>query len=182
MRLFGPAWRRKLSHCQQEESMEVLPLKKEETSCSSMGVEEDWLSEDMATSAAPPPTPPPHKKHLALGELFKDEDQALLKTVPADVSGGLSITEKVQNEVQLYRSFPAVLSSVNPILWWWQKKDQKPMLSKLANKYLCVQASSTLSERVFSTAGDTLSVERAQLLPERVDMLVFLKKNYTKTT
>ncbi|KAL1020684.1 hypothetical protein UPYG_G00003310 [Umbra pygmaea] len=124
----------------------------------------------MATSAAPPPpTPPPHKKLSALGELFKNEDQALLKTVPADISGGLSITEKVQNEVQLYRSFPAVLSSVNPILWWWQKKDKMPML--------CVQASYTPSERVFSTAGDTLSVERARLLPERVDMLVFLKKN-----
>ncbi|KAL0962756.1 hypothetical protein UPYG_G00344940 [Umbra pygmaea] len=37
MRLFGPAWRTKLSHWQQAESMEVLPLKKEETSCSSIG-------------------------------------------------------------------------------------------------------------------------------------------------
>ncbi len=121
-----------------------------------------------------------HKAFLylktALGELFKDEDQALLERVKMDVSGP-SVTEKAKKEIQVYRSFPAVLSSVDPILWWWQKRDKMPMLASLAKRYLCVQASSTPSERVFSTAGDTVSVERARLLPERVDMLIFLKKN-----
>ncbi len=51
------------------------------------------------------------------------------------------------------------------------------MLASLAKMYLCVQASSTPSEQVFSTAGDTVSEERPQLLPERVDMLILLKKN-----
>lgn len=121
---------------------------------------------------------PPQKKAKlsALGELFEDEDQDLLETMMVDISGP-SIAEKAKKEVQVYRSFPAVLSSVDPILWWWQKRDQMPMLANLAKKYLCVQASSTPSERVFSTAGDTVSVERARLLPERVDMLIFLKKN-----
>lgn len=53
----------------------------------------------------------------ALGELFEDEDQALLKTVMVDNSDP-SINKKAQKEVQLYRSFPAVLSTVDPILWW----------------------------------------------------------------
>lgn len=112
----------------------------------------------------------------AMGQLFEDEDQALLETVKMTVSDS-SLTERVKKEVQVYQSFPAVLGSVDPILWWWQKWDQMPMLASLAKKYLCVQASSTPSERVFSTAGDTVSVERARLLPEKVDMLIFLKKN-----
>lgn len=43
--------------------------------------------------------------------------------------------------------------------------------------YLCVQASATPSERVCSTTGDTLGPERSQLLPDKVNMLLFLNKN-----
>lgn len=42
---------------------------------------------------------------------------------------------------------------------------------------MCSQASSTPSERVFSTAGDTISQERSRILPEKADMLIFLQKN-----
>lgn len=48
--------------------------------------------------------------------------------------------------LQMYWSFPAVLSSANPLLWWWQKTDQIPMLASSAKIYQCVQASSTASE------------------------------------
>lgn len=112
----------------------------------------------------------------ALGQLFNDEDQARLETVKVDVSG-TSFTEKAKKKVQVYRTFPAILSSVDPILLWGQKRDKIPMLASLAKMYLCVQASSTPSEQVFSTAGETISEEQPQLLPERVDMLIFLKKN-----
>lgn len=100
----------------------------------------------------------------------------LLEEVVVDNSG-CSIEEKAKKEVQEYKSFKGELTEVDPILWWWQKRDRMPVLSNSAKKYLCVQASSTPSERVFSTAGDTVSVERARLLPEKMDMLVFLKKN-----
>ena len=125
----------------------------------------------------PPPPPQKKKKLSALGELFEEEDQALLEETDVDNSSSPSVEEKAKKEVQEYRSFKGVLTNVNPIMWWWEKRDRMPLLFNLANKYLCVQASSTPSERVFSTAGDTVSVERARLLPEKVDMLVFLKKN-----
>ena len=105
---------------------------------------------------------------------------AILTSVDATDVSTPSLTEKAKKELQTYRSFPAILTSVDPLLWWWQKSDQIPMLASLAKKYLCVQASSTRSERVFSTAGDTISMQRAWLLPDIVDMLVFLKKELLK--
>lgn len=88
-----------------------------------------------------------------------------------------STTERIQAEINKYRLLPSTLSSVSPVTWWWDMKDTLPMLSELASRYLCVQASSTPSERTFSTAGDIISQERACLSPEKADMLIFLKKN-----
>uniref|UniRef100_A0A1A7Z5Q1 BED-type domain-containing protein n=1 Tax=Iconisemion striatum TaxID=60296 RepID=A0A1A7Z5Q1_9TELE len=127
--------------------------------------------EEVAEGEEMPEAPEKRKKKLsALGELFQDEDQEVLFQREIDTQAP-SLAEKAKNELLIYQRFPAVLSSVHPLLWWWQKRDQMPMLASLAKKYLCVQASSTPSERVFSTAGDTVSVERARVLPKKVDML-----------
>lgn len=56
------------------------------------------------------------KKLSALGQLFEDEDQVLLLQTEADVVTP-SLTEKAKKELQTYTSFPAILSSVNPLLW-----------------------------------------------------------------
>ena len=112
-------------------------------------------------------------KLSALEELFADEDMAV-----EDIKENtLSTTEKIQEEIQQYRVLPSTLISVNPVTWWWNMRDTLPRLSDLATRYLCVQASSTPSECTFSTAGDTISQERACLCPEKEDVFIFLKKN-----
>ncbi|KYN09384.1 hypothetical protein ALC57_18489, partial [Trachymyrmex cornetzi] len=50
-------------------------------------------------------------------------------------------------------------------------------LSELCKKYLCIPASSTESERTFSTTGQIISDRRSRLKPKNVDILVFLHKN-----
>lgn len=65
----------------------------------------------------------------------------------------------------------------NPLKWWKDNENQYPNLSKLAKRYLAVQATSVASERVFSTAGDIVTSQRAALSTENVDILIFLKKN-----
>ncbi|XP_034538951.1 zinc finger BED domain-containing protein 1-like [Notolabrus celidotus] len=130
----------------------------------------DDLSDEDCTAAGATMKKP---KLSALEELFADEDMA----VEIRQENTLSTAEKVQGEIQEYRGLPSTLTSVNPVTWWWNVRDTLPMLSNLATRYLCVQASSTPSERTFSTAGDTISQERACLLPEKADMLIFLKKN-----
>ncbi|KAL3058041.1 hypothetical protein OYC64_010257 [Pagothenia borchgrevinki] len=77
----------------------------------------------------------------------------------------------------MYKAMPRIVTSDDAAAWWWNMRTTYPCLSDMAFSYLCVQASSTPSERVFSTAGDTICAERSRILPEKADMLVFLNKN-----
>lgn len=121
-------------------------------------------------------TPFPKRQRLsALEELFEAEDRALKSSTAAEKTH--SIPERVQQEIQLYRNLPAVPTSEDDLAWWWERRDTLPLLSKLSNSYLCIQASSTSHERVFSTAGDTISQERLHILPDQADMQIFLQKN-----
>ena len=51
-----------------------------------------------------------------------------------------------------------------------------PLLAFVTKGYLAIPPTSIPSERVFSTAGDVVTAQRATLTPENVDMLVVLKK------
>ena len=62
-----------------------------------------------------------------------------------------------------------------PFLTDEQKRDEQKRLAKI---YLGIPATSVPSERVFSTAGDIISAQRSALLPQHVDKLIFLKKNW----
>lgn len=55
-----------------------------------------------------------------------------------------------------------------------QERHTAPVVRSCPN--LRVHASSTLSERVFSTAGDTMKPERSENLPENADMFSLLQK------
>ena len=68
-------------------------------------------------------------------------------------------------------------SEEKPLVWWKTYESQLPLLAKLARKYLCIPATSVPSERSFSTSGHIVNAKRACLLPENVDMLVFLAHN-----
>ena len=59
-------------------------------------------------------------------------------------------------------------------------KETKEDIHKMARKYLDLPATSTPSERVFSIAGSIVNKKRACLLPENVNMLVFLYENLPK--
>ena len=58
-----------------------------------------------------------------------------------------------------------------------EKQRSKISLS-IARGVLCIPATSAPSERGFSTAGKTISAERANMLPENANDLVFLHDNY----
>ena len=50
-------------------------------------------------------------------------------------------------------------------------------MCKCAQRYLCAPPGSVASEQLFSTAGDIADGKRNRMLSEKVEMLLFLKKN-----
>lgn len=62
--------------------------------------------------------------------------------------------------------------------YWLTNKDVFPWLSTLARSILSIPATSTPSERVFSTAGLILSAKRSRLSYNRVNKIIFVHDNY----
>ena len=65
-------------------------------------------------------------------------------------------------------------SLINPLDWWRTNIETFPILSQLARRTLCIPASSAPSERLFSHAGLKIAKDRARLLPENAEELIFL--------
>ncbi len=65
----------------------------------------------------------------------------------------------------------------DPLAWWRNHCRDFRLLAKRAKKYLCIQASSSASERLFSKAGLVITPKRTQLKPEKANMLIFLAEN-----
>ena len=71
----------------------------------------------------------------------------------------------------------------NPLEFWRAAHDT-PLLRNAARAFLCGQASTVSSGRVFSVAGDIVTVTRSLLDAESVDALIliyFMKKNMDLT-
>jgi len=82
------------------------------------------------------------------------------------------------DEVASYLALPKIHHDECPLMWWKTNKTRFPILSKLAKKYLAVPATSTPSERLFSEAGNVMTIKRTQLAPNMLENLVFCKKNW----
>ncbi|XP_062618085.1 E3 SUMO-protein ligase ZBED1-like [Saccostrea cucullata] len=82
----------------------------------------------------------------------------------------------IEDEIKLYVSEKIVNTKSNPFIWWKKNTETYKKLSMLARKLLCIPATSVSSERVFSTAGGTVTKLRASLDSDSVDKLVFLNK------
>jgi len=114
-------------------------------------------------------------KKCPLAILFEKEDKALQGIVLPNAIG-LSVDERVDRELLYYKERSPIPTYEDPAVWW-ENREALPILFHLSESYMSVQASSTPSERVFSTATDTISKERSRILPEKADMLIFLQKN-----
>lgn len=111
--------------------------------------------------------PTQKKQKKSLGSFFK-------KSHPSE---GLTDKEKVEKELKNYLLAPDPDSEMDPLQWWKIHEKSFPRISCLAKRYLCIPATSTPSERVFSTGGNIVTCQRAALKPEMVDTLVFLARN-----
>ncbi|XP_069105714.1 E3 SUMO-protein ligase ZBED1-like [Argopecten irradians] len=114
------------------------------------------------------------RKRSALSFLIDEDDDVEISKVEPP----LSKEELVNKEMSLYNSDRKLSSHASPLKYWKENASRFPFLSRLVKIYLCAQASSVASERVFSTPGDIVTATRSCLDPEHVDQLIFLKKNF----
>ncbi|KAL2093736.1 hypothetical protein ACEWY4_011048 [Coilia grayii] len=135
--------------------------------------------EGQAAAVGPRPTrveegegqPEPPKKKMTLGSLLQRKAAALAGPVGP-------LEERAEAETTAYCREPVIPGDEDPLLWWKSNGVRRfPLMLRVAQKYLCVCATSSPSERVFSTAGKVVNPQRALLKPEKGNMLVFLAKN-----
>ena len=113
-----------------------------------------------------PPPPPPKKIKPSLGSLLGKAKQPVT----------LTEEQRANAEVTAYLQEDALDGDSDPLAWWKANENRFPLMAKIASKYLCICATSSPSERVFSTAGNVVTPLRSLLKPEKVNMLVFLSE------
>ena len=110
----------------------------------------------------------PQSKLLKLFDAFLDTE---------DISSDDNVQDVIDNELKIYLH-EKVLSRNTSVLDWWSKNQFRfPVLAQLGRQYLNIPASQTTSERLFSTAGNIVTPNRAQLLSDHVEQLAFLHEN-----
>ncbi|CAM4455072.1 unnamed protein product [Leuciscus chuanchicus] len=108
----------------------------------------------------------PKKKKKGLSSFFK-----------ATVTPPQQQDQAIASELQSYLQREILDAEEDPLKWWMESQRLYPRLSNLARKYLCIPATSSSSERVFSTCGNIVTCLRSSLKPDHVNRLVFLAKN-----
>ncbi|GET02276.1 zinc finger BED domain-containing protein 1-like [Rhizophagus clarus] len=104
-----------------------------------------------------------------------DDDSQKYDSIFASFNAS-SDTEKV-DEVIDYLALKKMNFESDPLEWWHGQEKNFPILSSFAKKYLAVYVSSTSSERLFSDAGNLLTVKRNQMNLKLFQKIMFLKRN-----
>ena len=97
-----------------------------------------------------------------------------------DLEGNYTNTNtEEEDEVSRYAKLRDIRVKDDPLAWWLNNRDNFPILTHLARKYLSIPATSVPSERLFSDAGNHISAKRTRLAPDLVNKVLFLKRNNT---
>lgn len=112
--------------------------------------------------------PQAKKAKKSLGSFFKQRETG---------DSSLTLKDALEAELNTYLLTPPIDKEEDPLAWWKVHKLSFPRLARLARKYLCIPATSSPSERLFSTSGNIVTCQRTCLKPAKVDRLVFLAKN-----
>ena len=121
-------------------------------------------SQNMDGADEPPQKRSRSEKHL----------MALMSDVIHPPNQCQSPTEKALAEARQYIDEEPV--DEDPLFWRSKNSPGYPNLTVLAKKYLAIPTS-VPAERAFSTTGNIVNQKRACLLPENVNLPVFLAEN-----
>lgn len=122
----------------------------------------DACAQDPVASTSVPTVEPPSKKPRF------DDFEELCDTVDGLTSDRNELSEYVNLKVA---------KETDICCFWRENKFVFPKLYQIACRVLCVPASSSASERVFSLAGRILEKRRTSLSSSNVNSLLFLNSN-----
>ena len=86
-------------------------------------------------------------------------------------------TSNVRAEMEVVEKIEIAPKGSDVLKWWKNHERSLPLLSKFAKKILAIPASSSKSERVFSTGGNFVTAKRTRLNPSKVQSLIVIKEN-----
>ncbi|CAF5033384.1 unnamed protein product, partial [Rotaria sp. Silwood1] len=93
----------------------------------------------------------------------------------------ISTTSKASDnndELKRYlQSIDSLIDNEDLFDFWRRQKFIYPVLYSIARDILIVPATTTAAERLFSASGNTVSETRTRLSSQKVDKLMFIKKN-----
>ncbi|CAF3375517.1 unnamed protein product [Rotaria sp. Silwood2] len=75
------------------------------------------------------------------------------------------------------QSTDTLVDNEDLLTFWKQQKDLYPIIYSIARDILIIPASNTAVERLFSASGRTVTDTRTRLSGEKLDKLMFIKKN-----
>jgi zinc finger BED domain-containing protein 1 (E3 SUMO-protein ligase ZBED1) len=122
-----------------------------------------------------PPTPSAQPTRVSSG-LFDDEED----DDDADSNATASPHGSVEIEVQRYLDSKTINRNDDPLVWWHSHRHVYGRLFAAARVVLCIPASSTPSERLFSFSGNTVSTRRHRLSGESIEMCALIASNLSK--
>ena len=138
-----------------------------------LAVSESVRSQEHEVAAKALAVPPPPKRAKGEYKLLKLLDDVIQPT--GDEQLMITSTQKACAEVARYSDEPS--TQEDPLTWWKSNAFRYPLLINVVKKYLPIPATLVPSERAFSSAGHIVNAKRASLLPNSVNMLVFLAEN-----
>ncbi|XP_077382988.1 zinc finger BED domain-containing protein 4-like [Festucalex cinctus] len=94
-----------------------------------------------------------------------------------DVEQGGASSTITQVQIETYLAEKTIHRMESPFEYWGKNKERLLSLAMTAAKFLCAPSTSVDSERLFSAASNILDVKKNRLLGEKVETLIFLKKN-----
>ena len=112
----------------------------------------------------------------------EDEEQMMINLCSQGMATGSTqnYESPIQREINLFRATPNLPRTTDVLNFWKENCKNYPMLSKVVRKLFCIQATSTSSERTFSTGGAIVTAKRSNLDPMNVNMMVYLRENLGK--
>ncbi|XP_067831096.1 E3 SUMO-protein ligase ZBED1-like [Heptranchias perlo] len=85
---------------------------------------------------------------------------------------------EIHQQLESYLAEPLRKRNTNPFDWWRSNEHRFPAVAKLAKRYLSIPVTSVPAKKALFCSSSTADPCRSALLPDHIDQIMFLHKNF----